>query len=269
MDIKHLTYFLEIAKTRSFTQAAENLYITQPALSRAIKSLEAELQNSLFIRTRKKILLTDAGELLHNHAVSIVEKMDKLEEDLHSLHTVHTGHIRIGLPTFIHSFFFSKLIGAFHLEYPAITFQLEENGSKIIENKVMNGQLDCGVIVLSQKNHAIDCVSFVAEPLSAVVHPSHPLADREHIHLDELKDDAFIMFNQDFELRNIILDACNQVGFQPKITSETSQLDFIEEMVASELGITLLPESTSKELSGNVQSLSISQPVVEWNLAFI
>ncbi|WP_347834551.1 LysR family transcriptional regulator [Gracilibacillus sp. JCM 18860] len=171
MDIKHLQYFLEVTKTRSFTQAADNLYITQPALSRIIKSLEDELNTSLFVRTRKKLLLTDAGgEVLLHHAEEIAQKIEDLERDLEELHTLNTGHIRIGLPTVVNSFFFSKLIGAFHTEYPpAITFEIEENGSKMIEEKIINGELDCGVVVLTDHHQSFDFFTFVNESLRAVV----------------------------------------------------------------------------------------------------
>ncbi|WP_163538017.1 LysR family transcriptional regulator [Gracilibacillus sp. YIM 98692] len=269
MDIKHLQYFIEVTNTTNFTQAADNLYITQPALSRIIKSLEDELGVSLFIRSRKKILLTDAGEVLYKYASIITEQIESLEMELEQLQTLKTGHIRIGLPTVVNSFFFSELIAAFHREYPAVTFQLEENGSRIVEEKISNGSLDCGVVVLTNSQNMFDYYTFVKETLTLVVPTSHPFAGKKQISLKELKDQSFIMFNQDFELRNRIMNACKEIGFHPKIISETSQLDFIEEMVASNVGVTLLPESTSKELTSKITTVPVVHPVIEWNLAFI
>ncbi|MTW86140.1 LysR family transcriptional regulator [Virgibacillus dakarensis] len=269
MDIKHLQYFAEVAHTGSFTHAAENLYITQPALSRIIKSLEDELGVPLFIRSRKELIITDAGHILYKHAKLIEKQVRLLETELGNLFTLKKGHIRIGLPTIINSFFFSQLIASFHNEYPEVTFQLEEDGSKRIEEKIVSDKLDFGVVVLPAKHDVLDYFTFVNENLKVVVPPSHPLVNKAEISLKELKDEKFILFNQDFSLRNLILTACDSTGFRPRIVSETSQLDFIEEMVASGLGITLLPESISQELTSDVQTIAVANPIIEWNLAII
>ncbi|ASK61844.1 LysR family transcriptional regulator [Virgibacillus phasianinus] len=269
MEIKHLQYFMEVTRTGNFTHTAENLYITQPALSRIIKSLEDELGAPLFIRSRKKLKLTEAGQVLYKHAQEIENQVQLMETDLDRLLTLKKGHIRIGLPTIINSFFFSDLIGSFHQEYPEVTFGLEEDGSKLIEDKIVHGQLDFGVIVLPKKHDSYDYYTFVNERLRLVIPSSHHLVGKQKVSLHELKGEAFIMFNQDFSLRNRILTACNDTGFQPRIISETSQLDFIEEMVASNLGITLLPESTSLKLTSQIQTIAVVNPSIEWNLAMI
>jgi DNA-binding transcriptional LysR family regulator len=268
LEIKHLQYFMEVTRTENFTSAAENLFITQPALSRIIKSLENELGTTLFIRTRKKLLLTEAGHVLKKHALKIEQQLQELGEDLDKV-VMLKKHVRIGLPTIVNSTFFSQLIASFHQEYPDVTFQLDEDGSKAIEDKVSHDLLDFGVVVLRENNEDIDYFKFVKEKLKLVVPSSHHLAGRQEVLLNELKEEPFIMFSREFELRNIVINACKEVGFQPIIVSETSQLDFIEEMVASNLGIALLPESTCLELTGDIHTLTITNPEIEWNLAMI
>ncbi len=122
LDIKHLHYFLEVSHTESFTQAAENLYITQSALSRVIKTLEDDLGVPLFHRSKRKVTLTEAGTVLQKHALTIKQQMTELEKEMDQLRTLKTGHIRIGLPTVVNSFFFSQLIADFHQDYPGVTF---------------------------------------------------------------------------------------------------------------------------------------------------
>jgi DNA-binding transcriptional LysR family regulator len=259
---------MEVTRTENFTSAAENLFITQPALSRIIKSLENELGTTLFIRTRKKLLLTESGHVLKKHALKIEQQLQELGEELDRV-VMLKKHVRIGLPTIVNSTFFSQLIASFHQEYPDVTFQLDEDGSKAIEDKVSLDLLDFGVVVLRENNEDIDYFKFVKEKLKLVVPSSHHLADRQEVLLNELKEEPFIMFSREFELRNIVINACKEVGFQPIIISETSQLDFIEEMVASNLGIALLPESTCLELTGDIHTLTITNPEIEWNLAMI
>lgn len=269
MEIKHLQYFLEITRSGSFTQAANNLYITQPAISRIIKALEDELGASLFNRSRKHLTLTDAGRVLYERAQLIDEQSHLLRAELDSLLHLKKGHIRIGLPSIINSVFFSQLMASFHQEYPEITFQLEEDGSKRVEENIKHDQLDFGVVVLPTDYDKFDYYRFVKEDLKLIVPTSHRLANEREISLLALKDEAFIMFNQDFALRDKIMTACSQADFEPTIISETSQLDFIEEMVASDLGITLLPESTSYDLKSDVKAIHVSNPTIDWSLAVI
>lgn len=269
LEIKHLQYFLEVARSGSFTRAANQLYITQPALSRIIKSLEDEFGTALFIRSRKHLVLTDAGRVVYDYAQMFTERFDQLKTELDNLFALRKGHIRIGLPSIVNSFFFSRLIASFHEEYPEITFELQENGSKRIEEKVIHDELDFGVVVLPERHELFDYYSFIQEELRLVVPSAHPLAARQAVSLKEVQKEDFIMFNQDFVLRERFINACSEAGFVPKIISETSQLDFIEEMVASGLGITLLPESTYAELTMDVQAVSLSRPKIDWGLSII
>ncbi|PPA71077.1 LysR family transcriptional regulator [Jeotgalibacillus proteolyticus] len=269
MEIKHLQYFIKVTKAGSFTRAADDLYITQPAISRMIKSLEDEMGVPLFIRSRKKLQLTDAGRVFYEHAVKMDGQFKELQASLDSLTDQNKGHIRIGLPSIIDSVFFSSLIASFHREYPHITFELIEDGSKGIEEKVMEEKLDFGVAFLSSPHPVFDSYSLGREKLKLIVPAKHRLASRKSVRLEEVKDEEFIMFNKDFALRDCIYSACREAHFEPRIISETSQLDFIEEMVASNMGVTLLPESTIKGLSGNVKELPISHPQIEWHLSII
>lgn len=269
MELKHLEYFLEVTRMGSFTKAADNLYMTQPAISRIIKSLEVELGVELFIRSRKQLILTDAGKILLRRAEAVHEELGLLRTDLERLTTFQKGHLRIGLPSIVQSSFFSELIADFHQEYPEVTFQLEEDGSKGIEEMVLAGKLDFGVVVLPNTHNYFDYYSFDQEQLMLVVPSHHGLAKQQEAKLENLSEEAFILFTSDFKLRNTIVHVCKQIGFEPRIISETSQLDYIEEMVASGLGITLLPESTCKDLTGDVEIISLHTPVIEWNLGFI
>lgn len=261
--------FLEVTRTGNFTTASENLFITQPALSRIIKSLEDEIGAPLFIRTRKKLILTDAGRILKKHALKIENQLQQLDAELDKMFMQRKRQIRIGLPTITNSIFFSKLIASFHEEYPEVIFLLEEDGSKPVEEKVLNNLLDFGVVVLSEENESLDSIIFVNEKLKLVVSSSHRLAGKQEVSLQELKKEDFIMFDRDFVLRNLVINSCREAGFQPKIISETSQLEFIQELVAYNIGITLLPESTCIELTDDFKTIAVTNPEIEWNLAMI
>ncbi|WP_050181786.1 cidABC operon transcriptional activator CidR [Domibacillus robiginosus] len=269
MDIKHLQYFIEVSNFNSFSKAADHLFITQPTISKMIKNLEAELGVELFDRSRKKLILTDAGNILLEQAKLVSKAFHNLETELDNLLELKTGHIRIGLPPIFDAHFFLKVVGLFHEKHPGITFQLKEEGSKSIEEAVEQNELDVGVVVLPTQNELFDHFAFMEEDLMLILPISHPLAGRAEIDLASLSSESFILFNKDFALNDRIISSCNDAGFQPRVISESSQWSFIEEMVASKLGISLLPESICRHLSDHVCTVRVVNPSISWNLAII
>lgn len=269
LDIKHLQYFLEVAKYKSFSVAAEHLYITQPTISKMIKNLEEELGVVLFERNRKKLILTDAGQIILEQATLINNAFHNLENELDNLIGLKKGHIRIGLPPIFNAQFLLQLIGRFHEKYPGITFQFGEDGSKKIEEDISNNLLDVGVVVLPTNNERFLHFPLLEEDLKLILHPSHRFAEREEVNLVELAEESFILFNKDFALHDRILYSCNSVGFNPHIISKSSQWAFIEEMVSWNLGVSLLPESICQHLGKNVKAITVTNPSIRWELAII
>ncbi|MCQ6267569.1 LysR family transcriptional regulator [Fictibacillus sp. WQ 8-8] len=269
MDIKQLQYFIEVAKYNSFTRAADALFITQPTISKMIKNLEDELGVVLFDRSRKGLTLTDAGQTIFDQAKLVDKAFNNLEMELDNLLGLKKGHIRIGLPPIFDPRLFPKLIGSFHDRYPHITFELMEDGSKKIEEEVASLQLDIGVVVLPTNTDMFQYFAFMEEDLRLIIHPDHPLAVRDEINLAELREESFILFNKDFVLHDRIISSCNQAGFSPHITSESSQWSFIEEMVVCKLGVSLLPESICRHLTDEVRAIKVVNPSISWHLALI
>lgn len=269
MDIRHLKYFIEVSRFSSFTRAADHLFVTQPTISKMIKNLEGELGVELFDRSRKQLVLTDAGRVILDQAQTIDKAFDNLQTELDDLLGLQKGHIRIGLPPIMDADHFIRILGDFHKIYPNITFQLLENGAKKIEEDINNDKLDVGITVLPTDEEEFHYFSFMKEELKVVVPPSHALATRKQIKLEELKDEQVILFNKDFALNDRITEACKEAGFIPKVVSESSQWDFIGKMIASELGISILPYSVSNLLKEEVYAINVVKPMIEWDLAII
>ncbi|MGJ7922269.1 LysR substrate-binding domain-containing protein [Neobacillus sp. LXY-4] len=269
MDIKHLQYFIEVSKFNSFSRAADSLFITQPTISKMIKGLETELGVTLFDRSRKQLVLTDAGKIILEQAKLIDKAFNNLEMKLDNMTGLKSGHIRIGLPPIFNAHELLRIAGMFHEQYPGITFQFEEAGSKKIEEEVANNLLDVGVIVLSTKNDQFEHFEFMEEELKLVLHPTHPLAHHDVVNLADLKDESFIVFNKEFTLNDLIINSCNEAGFTPRIISESGHLHFIEEMVLNKFGVSLLPESVCGKLSNNVISIRVANPSIKSSLAII
>lgn len=269
MDIRHLQYFLEVARQHSFTKAAQVLFITQPTISKTVKSLEDELGVTLLDRYGKNVKLTDAGEVFARQAQEIVTSFHNLSSELDDLMNLKKGHIRIGLPPMIGASFFPKVIGAFYKQYPNITIQLFEDGGKKVENDILSGALDVGVTVLPADEDLFDSYIFVDESLKVVLHPTHPLAEQEEIQLAELSEDGFILFREDFSLHDRIIGACQKAGYQPRIIYESAQWDLISNMVAAGLGVALLPETICRELRQEEVRILKLKERIPWDLGMV
>ncbi|MGG0718248.1 LysR family transcriptional regulator [Robertmurraya massiliosenegalensis] len=269
MDIKHLQYFIEVVHANSFSRAADNLYITQPTISKMIKNFEEEVGVPLFERSRKQLTLTDAGKLIFEQATLINRAYHNLENELDNLLGLKKGHIRIGLPPIFNAHLFLKIVSSFHEKYPGITFQLMEQGSKKIEEAVEKNLLDVGIVVLPTQTDIFEHLALKEEDFRVILHKSHPFAVRKEVELAELANESFITYNRDFVLNDRILHACQSVGFTPNIISESSQRSFIEDMVSWKLGIALIPESICHNLNHRIKAIKVINPSIKWKLGII
>lgn len=270
MDIRQLQYLVEVARLKSFTKAAEALFITQPTISKTVRLMEEELGVVLFNRQGKQIELTDAGRIIVDRATDILISFQNLSSELDDLRNLKRGYIRIGLPPMVGSSFFPKLMGLFHQRYPEITIRLFEDGAKKVEIDVAEGALDLGVVVLPTMDEGLGCFPFVEEKLNLIVPPGHPFAGQKEARLGELADEYFIMFREDFALHDRIIRECENAGFHPKLIYESSQWDLISQMVAAGLGIALLPEAVCREMAPDrVSIIPLVDPVIPWKLGII
>jgi len=270
MEIRHLIYFTEVARCRNFSAAAEALYVTQPTISKMIRNLEEELGVALFNRVAKKVELTDAGRVILKSAQDIVQTFQNLSAELDDVAHLRKGNIRIGMPPMAGVSYFSKIIGDFSKIYPQISIQLIEVGSISVEQGLLDGDMDLGIVLLPVDNARFNVFDFVKEPVVAIVGPGHPLRDKKSAALQDFSTDNFILFRKDFALHDQVLTQCNKCGFSPQIACETSQWDFIVGMVAENLGVGFLPQKVWElNAKKQVHRLMLHNTPLVWNLAVI
>lgn len=249
MDIRQIRTFIAVANNSNFTKAAEEMFMTQSSVSKIVKSLEEELGVQLFYRT-PNIELTDSGKELYTRSIHILSLMDSIPNEIEGLVELKKGEIRIGIPPIIGASFFPQIIGEFKAMYPYIDIILIEVGSKRIEEKLEKAELDIGIICSYPKNlDEYRIVKYVHSPLMLGLNTNHPLSSKDLIEYKDLKNENFILFQEDFSLYDFIIKRCLQNNFEPNVTCNSSQRDFIIEMVAAELGITFLPEIISSKIT--------------------
>ena len=271
MNIRQLEYFLEVSKQESFSKAAAILHVSQPSISEMIKNLEEELGTPLLYRGAKRLELTDAGQIVKEQADQIVTMFNNLSGNLKDMQLSHKGKIRIGIPSITASTIFPRVLGEFKRQYPNIELQLHEFGSKKIRQGVNEGTLDVGIVCsLPDRADSFEVLPFVEDPLKLIVHPAHALAQKDEIDFADLHDEGFVLYSEDFSLHDQILARCRLAGFQPIIICETSQREFMTQMVAAKLGVALLPGNICAELDpAAIVAVPLKEPKMVLHLAVI
>lgn len=249
MDIRHLAYFSEVAKHLSFSKAAAALYVSQPSISKAIKNLEMDLGVPLFYRSTKQLELTDAGKAVLTNAQNVLESFQNLKSELNDVIEIKKGEIRIGIPPIVGAAFYSKLIIQFKAMYPEIDIRLTEVGTKMIKQGIEEGSLDVGLVCsYPKRSDGFEAMRLLKDPLMLVVHQENRLAAQPNIRISETAGEPLILYRKDFSLHDRILEEYARQGFTPKIVCESSQKDFLIELVEAKLGITFLPSKICREL---------------------
>lgn len=268
LELKDLKYFTEVAKYGGFTTAASNTYISQPTLSKSIKKMELELNVQLFDRTTRTLKLTDAGRIVLDQAIKIISSVNDIHILIDDLINEPSGVIKIGVPPLIGTLFFPSIAKTFGLRYPNVSLELVELGAKRIEHLVNDRQIDLGIVVQPVEGD-FDFYPFKLEEFMLYTHVQHPLAEKSSTSLRELRDESFILFNKEFALHYLIIRKCQEVGFHPKVTYESSQWDLITELVKEGIGITLLPRSIYSKMDKECVKVTplVDSPI--WELVII
>ncbi len=270
MDIRHLEYFVEVARQKSFSKAALISHVSQSAISKMIKDLESELGTSLFNRNSKYVQLTDTGVIFFEQAQQVVDMFLNLTTEFETKIKMEKGKISIGLLPITSSTIFAELLGEFKKKYPLIEISLSEYGSKKVALAINDGTLDAGVVCIVPDNQYYDSLTFSKDPLFVIVSSQNPLSQLPSIELASLSNESFVLYSKDFSLHDEIINQCRNVGFSPNVIFETSQLELMTQMVAANLGIAFLPSAVCRELDAKrIVSVPLTEPQIIHSMSII
>ncbi len=262
MNLHALRYFIEVAKTKSFTEASKRLYISQPGISQQIDLLEKQLGMTLLHRTTRKVELTEEGKYLYEKTFS---SFDEIEDTVNHLveNSSFPGIINIATVPSAASLYLPTLLKEIHVLHPEIEFQIQETTTKNVILAINNRSSHLGFIRTGEEPHlleqaAIDYLDFESSPIKAVVSKEHRLATKKSIHLQQLRDDFFIQYNatESVTLYNQMEAACIAAGFKPKVICSGSELLTISNLISQNIAVALMPENML-DLVPNDQVVSI------------
>jgi LysR family transcriptional activator of glutamate synthase operon len=260
MELRQIQYFIEVAKREHVTEAATSLHVAQSAVSRQIFNLEAELGVDLFIREGRNVKLTPIGKIFLEHMQQAVKVIDNARREIEEYLDPQKGTIRIGFPSSLANYTLPTVISAFRLRYPEVKFQLNQGSYHNLIEEVIRGEIDMAILGPVPKHDKIKGEILFTENIVAVLPNHHSLAKKKELKLSQLKDDSFVLFPKGFILRDVIVDACQQLGFQPKVSFEGEDIDAIKGLVSAGLGVTLIPEIT---LVDSLPRATVMIPVIE------
>lgn len=191
MTIRHLRIFIEVGESENMSKAASNLFISQPTVSQAIKELEDHYGMLLFERLKKKLHITEAGKKLLFYAKGVVNQFDSLEEQMFNLNKF--GKIKIGGTVTVGECILSDIISKFKEKNPKIEVYSYVNNTKIIEEKLLKGEIDIGIVEGKIKSKDLVEIPQVQDHLVLICSNNHPFVQRKSIKLEELGEEKFAM----------------------------------------------------------------------------
>jgi len=250
VELRQLQYFVKVAKIEHVTRAAEELHVAQSAVSRQIRQLEEELGVTLFVQKGRNLQLTSVGKLFLNRMEGILLDLERAVSEVQEFLNPEAGEIRIGFPHSLGIYLLPTVVAGFRKSHPNVKFRLRQGTYNNLIRDVMKGEIDLAFISpFPDKHEHVSGSLLLREELYAIVPQGHPLADQDSIRLEQLKEDSFVMFSEEYSLRGIVLDACSKAGFVPQIGFEGEETDTIRGLVAAGMGVSLLPEMALTETS--------------------
>jgi DNA-binding transcriptional LysR family regulator len=272
MDLRVLRYLDEIVFCGGYARAAERLHVSQPALSKAIRLLEEELDAVLLERGRRGVGLkmTDAGEVVVRHARQLLQGREQMLRELAALRGLDGGELSIGLPPLGSAEIFAPLIARYRERYPAIELRLRERGGEELAQAVQSGEIELAATILPVVHEELEMAFVRDDPMVVALPRSHPLAERSRLSLGDLVETPLVLFENGYVLNRLIHEACIGAGFMPREVARIGQPGFGLALVAADAGAMLLPSVVAAQHAiDGVTMVPLDDDTLRWRLVLV
>lgn len=246
-SLNSLIVFHEVAKHKSFSKAAEELFISQPAVTKHIKELERKVGMGLIQRRRGGFSLTEAGKILFKYTHKISSHLMDIENLLENLKKDHQGILKIGTTESYSKGLMPKLLSGYQASCPFMKIALEVGNSEEIEKSLLVYKNDLVLIAVTKKTSRFESIPFLKEELVLIVSPNHPLVKRKTVSLKELEKYPLIIRAKGSTTRRIILQAFKEVGIHPSLLIEAGSSEFIKQWVSEGKGVSIIVKRTVED----------------------
>jgi LysR family hydrogen peroxide-inducible transcriptional activator len=244
LNLQLLEQFVALARTKNFTRAAEELHLSQSALSRAIQKLEDQLGQPVFERKPREVVLTELGELLLERAKHILQLMEDTFSELSE--AGRRGRIRLGTIPTIAPYFLPGLLSSFAKKHSDIAVIVQEDTTENLIKRCSHGEIDLAILALPLLAKNLEVEPLFDEELLLVVPVGHPLASSKTVAIDAVEQFPFVMLNEAHCLTDNIASFCRRKAVQPVTVERTSQLATVQELVSLGHGVSIVPAMARK-----------------------
>jgi LysR family transcriptional regulator, cyn operon transcriptional activator len=242
LELRHIRYFVATSEAMSFTRAARQLNVSQPALSHSIFQLEERLGNKLFERSVKGIRLTPAGKVFEKTAQRVLREISAGAQLIAESSGLIAGEIRLGFVNSVNIFWLPTMIGRFLQKYPLVKFSVESIDISELESRLLDEKLDLGIGFLERKRQSLKTLELFVENLVVIANANLPTKKSRFMSLDEVVRFPLVLLRTGFCTREIIDAGLEGSDSQPKILAEFDSIDAIVSCVKEVPAISVLPE---------------------------
>jgi LysR family hydrogen peroxide-inducible transcriptional activator len=241
MTLNELRYVVAVAHEKSFGRAAARCFVSQPALSVAIHKLEEELGAPLFERGKSEVGITPVGERVVEQAQRVLEEVARLRDIAKAAQDPLAGVLKLGVIYTVAPYLLPDLVPALRKRAPKMPLEIEENTTESLEGALKAGRVDVAIIALPFQSAGIVTTFCYEEPFEVVVPQGHPWAARKSVGAGELAAEHTILMNVGHCFRDQVLGSCPELNQASAQVARTNSLETVRNMVASGLGISVLP----------------------------
>lgn len=262
MTVEELRWFVAVAERGRVTEAAEELHVSQPALSRALARLQAQLGVPLFDRRGRTLQLNRYGKLFRDHARRALAELDAARLGLADVTGAGRGLVPLAFLHTLGTWLLPALVSAYRAECPDVDFRLVQSGAGAMLQALRDGDVDLILTSPEPEEPGIAWVPLATEPLRLAVAPTHRLATRSRVRLAEVAEDPHVVIRAEYGLRAITDDLCRRAGFEPKVAFEGEDVATLRGLVAAGLGVAILPplHAAGVEIAPPTPHLQVTDP---------
>ncbi|MBM4123350.1 MAG: LysR family transcriptional regulator [Nitrospira sp.] len=241
MEMRQLRYFLAVAKQENFTRAAEIIHVSQPSLSVQIAALEEEVGLPLFDRMGRRVALTEAGEILREHAVRVLDDLEQGVQAIQELKGAERGRLIVGALSTVNSYLIPPLVCRFRGRFPNVHLQVHAQPSSDIVADLLAHRRDLGLCLLPPNEDRLATVHLFDETL-VLVAPADFRPAVSRMRMEELAKFPLVLMPVDYCLRKMVEAECARAGVKPQVSVEMTAPEGILEAVRHGAGLSILPE---------------------------
>jgi LysR family hydrogen peroxide-inducible transcriptional activator len=252
MEMHQLRYVVAVARTGNFSRAAEQCHVSQPSLSQQIQKLEDELGERLFDRMKREAKLTPHGEAFLRRAVKVLEEVDAAKREATEAKGLLRGTVAIGVLPTIAPYLLPDVMARFTKKYPGVEIVVQEDTTARLLKLALAYEIDFALASQPIHDPRLEVRKLFTEELLLALPPGHPLARKRAVNPADLKGERLIVMKEGHCLGDQVLGFCDRRDLRPQISFRSAQLETVQALVATGLGISLIPAMAARNERGNL-----------------